>query len=79
MIAGSMDDRTEEGRGLKVCRGGFRPPRQLFMVPQPLKNSRFVIPKSRYGSVNSYIPRIQETDQNITTAYFLTIRVFMID
>jgi len=25
------------------------------MVPQPLKNSRFVIPKSRYGSVNSYI------------------------
>jgi len=28
---------------------------QLLMVPQPLKNSRFVIPKSRYGSINSYI------------------------
>jgi hypothetical protein len=33
VIAGSVDDRTEEERGLKVCRGDFWPPRHLFMVP----------------------------------------------
>ncbi|KAJ7680279.1 glutamate-cysteine ligase catalytic subunit [Mycena polygramma] len=38
VIAGSVDDRTEEERGL-----------------QPLKNSRFKIPKSRYDSVDLYI------------------------
>ncbi|KAK9464446.1 glutamate-cysteine ligase-domain-containing protein [Lipomyces arxii] len=38
VIAGSVDDRTEEERGLK-----------------PLKNQRFVIPKSRYDSVSYYI------------------------
>jgi len=55
VIAGSVDDRTEEERGLKVYCGDVRPQGQLLMVPQPLKDSRFVIPKSRYGSVNSYI------------------------
>ncbi|KAG9046203.1 hypothetical protein FS837_004874 [Tulasnella sp. UAMH 9824] len=38
VIAGSVDDRTEEERGLK-----------------PLKNNQFVIPKSRYDSVDSYL------------------------
>ncbi|OBZ70552.1 Glutamate--cysteine ligase [Grifola frondosa] len=38
VVAGSVDDRTEEERGLK-----------------PLKESRFRIPKSRYGSVSLYI------------------------
>lgn len=38
VIAGSVDDRTDEERGLK-----------------PLKNSRFVIPKSRYDSVDMYL------------------------
>ncbi|KAF7298226.1 Glutamate-cysteine ligase catalytic subunit [Mycena chlorophos] len=38
VIAGSVDDRTEEERGLK-----------------PLKESRFLIPKSRYDSVDLYI------------------------
>ncbi|KAF8578012.1 GCS-domain-containing protein [Ramaria rubella] len=38
VIAGSVDDRTEEERGLK-----------------PLKENRFLIPKSRYDSVNSYL------------------------
>ncbi|KAH9485562.1 Glutamate--cysteine ligase [Psilocybe cubensis] len=38
VIAGSVDDRTEEERGLK-----------------PLKENKFVIPKSRYDSVDLYI------------------------
>ncbi|ORY89610.1 glutamate-cysteine ligase-domain-containing protein [Leucosporidium creatinivorum] len=38
VIAGSVDDRTEEERGLA-----------------PLKHDRFVIPKSRYDSVDCYI------------------------
>ncbi|KAG9009591.1 hypothetical protein FRB94_011854 [Tulasnella sp. JGI-2019a] len=38
VIAGSVDDRTEEERGLK-----------------PLKNNKYVIPKSRYDSVDSYL------------------------
>ncbi|GAA6052110.1 hypothetical protein JCM3770_006636, partial [Rhodotorula araucariae] len=38
VIAGSVDDRTEEERGLK-----------------PLQHDRFVIPKSRYDSVDCYI------------------------
>ncbi|THV05006.1 glutamate-cysteine ligase catalytic subunit [Dendrothele bispora CBS 962.96] len=38
VIAGSVDDRTEEERGSK-----------------PLKHDRFVIPKSRYDSVDLYI------------------------
>ncbi|KAM0752181.1 GCS-domain-containing protein [Meredithblackwellia eburnea MCA 4105] len=38
VIAGSVDDRTREERGL-----------------EPLKNDRFIIPKSRYDSVDSYI------------------------
>ncbi|KAJ7072365.1 glutamate-cysteine ligase catalytic subunit [Mycena amicta] len=38
VIAGSVDDRTEEERGLK-----------------PLQDSRFLIPKSRYDSVDLYI------------------------
>ncbi|KAF8326647.1 glutamate-cysteine ligase catalytic subunit [Cantharellus anzutake] len=38
VIAGSVDDRTEEERGLK-----------------PLKNDKFVIPKSRYDSVDAYL------------------------
>ncbi|WVQ84399.1 hypothetical protein IAT38_006551 [Cryptococcus sp. DSM 104549] len=38
VIAASVDDRTEEERGLK-----------------PLKNNKYVIPKSRYDSVSLYI------------------------
>ncbi|RUP43560.1 glutamate-cysteine ligase-domain-containing protein [Jimgerdemannia flammicorona] len=38
VIAGSVDDRTEEERGLK-----------------PLKNNRYVISKSRYDSIDSYL------------------------
>ncbi|KAK9459996.1 glutamate-cysteine ligase-domain-containing protein [Lipomyces oligophaga] len=40
VIAGSVDDRTEEERGIK-----------------PLKNNKFVIPKSRYDSVSWYLSR----------------------
>ncbi|KAK7206933.1 glutamate-cysteine ligase-domain-containing protein [Myxozyma melibiosi] len=40
VIAGSVDDRTEEERGLK-----------------PLQKNRFVIPKSRYDSIDCYISR----------------------
>ncbi|CEL60653.1 glutamate--cysteine ligase catalytic subunit [Rhizoctonia solani AG-1 IB] len=38
IISGSVDDRTEEERGLK-----------------PLKDNKYVIPKSRYGSVDMYL------------------------
>ncbi|KAF5389460.1 hypothetical protein D9757_004255 [Collybiopsis confluens] len=40
VVAGSVDDRTEEERGLK---------------DQPLEHDRFRIPKSRYDSVDLYI------------------------
>ena len=60
VVAASVDDRTEEERGLKV-----RLPFTLFRVWtlikvssalfQPLNNNRFRIPKSRYGSVSLYI------------------------
>ncbi|KAK9480978.1 glutamate-cysteine ligase-domain-containing protein [Lipomyces japonicus] len=43
VIAGSVDDRTEEERGLK-----------------PLKNQQFVIPKSRYDSIDCYISNNSE-------------------
>ncbi|KAK9327979.1 glutamate-cysteine ligase-domain-containing protein [Lipomyces starkeyi] len=43
VIAGSVDDRTEEERGLK-----------------PLKHQRFVIPKSRYDSIDYYISQSPE-------------------
>lgn len=38
IISGSVDDRTDEERGLK-----------------PLKDKKYVIPKSRYGSVDMYL------------------------
>ena len=38
VIAGSVDCRTREERGL-----------------EPLKNDKFLIPKSRYSSIDSYI------------------------
>merc|ERR1712130_294931 len=38
IIAGSVDDRTREERGL-----------------EPLKNNQFVIPKSRYDSIDSFL------------------------
>lgn len=51
-----MDDRTDEERGLKVIHPNFL----LFLCLQnyfgkPLKESRFRMPKSRYGSVSLYI------------------------
>eukprot|EP01114_Cavostelium_apophysatum_P017669 TRINITY_DN5307_c0_g1_i1.p1 TRINITY_DN5307_c0_g1~~TRINITY_DN5307_c0_g1_i1.p1 ORF type:complete len:627 (+),score=179.73 TRINITY_DN5307_c0_g1_i1:107-1987(+) len=48
IIAASVDDRTEEERGLK-----------------PLKNSKFVINKSRYDSVDCYI----STDKRLKPEY----------
>jgi len=43
VIAGSVDDRTREERGL-----------------EPLKENRFVIPKSRYDSIDSYLSSCSE-------------------
>merc|ERR1711936_474800 len=43
VIAGSVDDRTKEERGLK-----------------PLEENRFVIPKSRYDSIDSYLSSCSE-------------------
>lgn len=54
VIAASVDDRTEEERGLKVCLGQGRYHRMESNV-QPLKNDRYRIPKSRYDSVDLYI------------------------
>lgn len=58
-----MDDRTEEERGLKVMFSPFEVvgDQEGYMLvlteqsTQPLKESRFRIPKSRYGSVSLYI------------------------
>ena len=55
MIAGSVDDRTEEERGLKVRRGCSPTNLPLNHSLQPLHENRFVIPKSRYDSVDLYI------------------------
>jgi len=53
VIAASVDDRTEEERGVKV---GLRGPSVRSMTDQqPLKNDRYRIPKSRYDSVDLYI------------------------
>lgn len=58
VIASSVDDRTPEERGLKVCpacreRDMYRT--QYSFFSKPLENDRFVINKSRYDSVDSYI------------------------
>lgn len=55
MIAGSVDDRTEEERGLKVRDTLQCSSTAADDLVQPLKNDRFVIPKSRYDSVDLYI------------------------
>lgn len=57
MIAGSVDDRTEEERGLKVSvfdRSGLTFKAEC-LISQPLKNDKYRIPKSRYDSVDCYI------------------------
>ncbi len=58
VIAGSVDDRTEEERGLKawdlpLCSSTVELTVQLDI--QPLKHNRMRIPKSRYDSVDLYI------------------------
>ena len=58
VIAGSVDDRTEEERGLKawgllLCSSSVELTVQL--EHQPLKENRMQIPKSRYDSVDLYI------------------------
>lgn len=55
MIAGSVDDRTEEERGLKVRLHTINLSSQNLIGHQPLKNDRYRIPKSRYDSVDLYI------------------------
>lgn len=69
VIAGSVDDRTEEERGLK-----------------PLKNDRFVIPKSRYDSVDLYIandhnnrPEYNDTNTPYDEAIYNRVRKHGID
>ncbi len=54
VIAASVDDRTEEERGLEVGRDE-RAVVHLTTTSQPLKNDRWRIPKSRYDSVDLYI------------------------
>ena len=56
VIAGSVDDRTEEERGLKV--GYLTLTCYTFYTTfflQPLNENKFRIPKSRYDSVDLYI------------------------
>lgn len=57
VIAGSVDDRTEEERGLKVSCLIFGRLAQNLITSflQPLKENKFRIPKSRYDSVDLYI------------------------
>lgn len=81
VIAGSVDDRTPEERGLTVCSLAsslglpITIPLNFPRPPQPLKNDRFVIPKSRYDSVDCYIhddptnrPEYNDTDMPIDEA-----------
>ena len=58
VIAGSVDDRTEEERGLKAWYLLlYSSTVELTVQPdnQPLKENRMRIPKSRYDSVDLYI------------------------
>lgn len=55
VIAGSVDDRTEEERGLKVNININILRRAQRRRIQPLNENRLVIPKSRYDSVDLYI------------------------
>lgn len=48
VIVGSVDDRTEEERGLK-----------------PLKEDKFVIPKSRYDSIDCYLASAEYNDREV--------------
>ena len=75
MIAASVDDRNEEERGLKV---NWKKNKLFFVekltntaignihrIKQPLKNAKFVIPKSRYGSISCFI----STDARLRAEY----------
>lgn len=55
MIAGSVDDRTEEERGLKVSSILLETVPIFHTQLKPLEENRYVIPKSRYDSVDLYI------------------------
>ncbi|THD19327.1 Glutamate--cysteine ligase catalytic subunit [Fasciola hepatica] len=52
LISASVDDRTEEERGLK-----------------PLKENKFVLPKSRYDTVSSYLSPMGEAYNDIPLVY----------
>ena len=54
-MSASVDDRTEEERGLKVSSRVYQLRFLGLNVEQPLKESRFRMPKSRYASVSLYI------------------------
>ena len=59
VIAGSVDDRTEEERGLKAWHllpcSSTTVELTVQLDIQPLKHNRMRIPKSRYDSVDLYI------------------------
>lgn len=58
VIAGSVDDRTEEERGLKawdLLLHSSTVELTVQLEHQPLKENRMQIPKSRYDSVDLYI------------------------
>lgn len=56
VISASVDDRTPEERGLEVTQKKWTRERVfLIHVYQPLDKSRFVINKSRYDSIDSYL------------------------
>lgn len=75
VIASSVDDRTPEERGLKVCQfihkiDGIGP--QTYLSLQPLEHDRFVINKSRYDSVDSYLstdPSFKQKYNDIDLVY----------
>lgn len=71
MIVQSVDDRTKEERGLTVREiSGFENGVHVDVfhdrcVLQPLKNDRFVIPKSRYDTIDSYLSKVGESFNDI--------------
>ena len=66
VISASVDDRTEEERGLKVTDITSPSPPLFFivflLVPQPLSKDKFVIPKSRYDTIDCYISKPDYND-----------------
>lgn len=66
---GAVDDRTEEERGLKVscCQAAYSwcCVTSFSFFWQPLKEDKFVIPKSRYDTIDCYLASAEYNDREV--------------